>query len=93
MVVAAIKIKVYLPWVRSLKEKRMEIKSILEKTRHHFRISAAEVDCQEVHRTAVVAFAAVVCTVGQAERLLQQIADYVQAHTQGEVTGRESVIY
>ena len=36
MVIAAVEIKLYLPWVHSLKEKRMAVKSVLQKTQHHF---------------------------------------------------------
>ena len=31
MVIAAVEIKLYLPWVHSLKEKRMAVKSVLQK--------------------------------------------------------------
>ena len=31
-------------WVSSLKEKRMVVKSLVEKTRHKFNVSVAEVD-------------------------------------------------
>lgn len=65
MIIAAVEITLYLPWVHSLKEKRMEVKSILQKTQHHFHISAAEVDYQEVQQTAAIAFAIVTCTVGK----------------------------
>ena len=93
MVIAAVEIKLYLPWVHSLKEKRMAVKSILQKTQHHFHISAAEVDYQEVLQSAAIAFALVACTVGQAEKVLQNIIDYVQEHTQAEITNIDKVIY
>ena len=63
MVIAAVEIKLYLPWVHSLKEKRMAVKSVLQKTQHHFHVSAAEVDYQEVQQSAAIAFAVVTCTV------------------------------
>ena len=63
MVIAAVEIKLYLPWVHSLKEKRMAVKSILQKTQHHFHVSAAEVDYQDVQQSAAIAFAVVTCTV------------------------------
>ena len=91
MVIAAVEIKLYLPWVHSLKEKRMAVKSILQKTQHHFHVSAAEVDYQQVQQSAAIAFAVV--TVGQANQVLQNIMDYVQAHTQAEITNIDRVIY
>ena len=78
MVIAAVEIKLYLPWVHSLKEKRMAVKSVLQKTQHHFHVSAAEVDYQEVQ---------------QSDQMLQNIIDYVQAHTQAEITNIDRVIY
>ncbi len=93
MVIAAVEIKLYLPWVHSLKEKRMAVKSILQKTQHHFHVSVAEVDYQQVQQSAAIAFAVVTCTVGQANQVLQNIMDYVQAHTQAEITNIDRVIY
>ena len=93
MVIAAVEIKLYLPWVHSLKEKRMAVKSVLQKTQHDFHVSAAEVDYQEVQQSAAIAFAVVTCTVGQANQVLQNIMDYVQAHTQAEITNIDRVIY
>ena len=93
MVIAAVEIKLYLPWVHSLKEKRMAVKSVLQKTQHHFHVSAAEADYQEVQQSAAIAFAVVTCTVGQANQVLQNIIDYVQAHTQAEITNIDRVIY
>ena len=54
MVIAAVEIKLYLPWVHSLKEKRMAVKSVLQKTQHHFHVSAAEVDYQEVQQLSLI---------------------------------------
>ena len=93
MVIAAVEIKLYLPWVHSLKEKRMAVKSVLQTTQHHFHVSAAEVDYQEVQQSAAIAFAVVTCTVGQANQVLQNIIDYVQAHTQAEITNIDRLIY
>lgn len=93
MIIAAVEITLYLPWVHSLKEKRMEVKSILQKTQHHFHISAAEVDYQEVQQTAAIAFAIVTCTVGKADQILQNIIHYVQEHTQAEITNIDRMIY
>ena len=46
-------------WVSSLKEKRMVVKSLVEKTRHKFNVSVAEVDLQEEHKRMVIGFACV----------------------------------
>ncbi len=91
MVIAAVEIKLYLPWVHSLKEKRMAVKSVLQKTQHHFHVSAAEVDYQEVQQSAAIAFAVVTCTVGQAR---PSVAEYHRlrpsAYTGGNHKYRQS---
>ena len=48
MKIAVLKIRLYAPWVHSLKEKRMIIKSLLAKIRNKFQVSAAEVEEQDV---------------------------------------------
>ncbi len=46
--VAVLQVKLYAPWVHSLKEKRMVAKSLLAKLRNKFQVSAAEVEEQDV---------------------------------------------
>ena len=53
--VAVLQVKLYAPWVHSLKEKRMVAKSLLAKLRNKFQVSAAEVEEQDVHQTLVTA--------------------------------------
>ena len=65
-------------WVSSLKEKRMVVKSLVEKTRHKFNASVAEVDRQEEHKMLVVGFACVSNEKSHAERMLQHILDFME---------------
>ena len=46
-------------WVHSLKEKRMVIKSLIQRLRNKFNISVGEVDEQDVHQTLVIGIAGV----------------------------------
>ena len=50
MKITAITFRLYAPWVHSLKEKRMIVKSLLTKLQNGFHFSAAEVDEQDTHR-------------------------------------------
>ena len=58
MHVYAAVIHLHLP-SRSLKDKRGIVKSILARARQQFNVSAAEVDHQDVHGSAVLGFAVV----------------------------------
>ena len=43
MLILSLKIKLHAPWVHSLKEKRMVVKSLLSKMRNKFNVAVAEV--------------------------------------------------
>ena len=90
-------------WVSSLKEKRMVVKSLVEKTRHkftHFLVipkahiaSVAEVDRQEEHKMLVVGFACVSNEKSHAERMLQHILDFMEKSTEAELISAEYEVY
>ena len=79
-------------WVSSLKEKRMVVKSLVEKTRHKFNASVAEVDRQDEHRIIVIGFACVSNEKRHAESMLQRILDFMEDHTEAELLSAESEI-
>lgn len=49
MTVAVLTLRLRAPWAHSLKEKRMELKSLLARLRNRFNVSAAETDEQDTH--------------------------------------------
>jgi uncharacterized protein YlxP (DUF503 family) len=60
LITIVITAKLELPGVTSLKDKRRILKSLLTRLRNDFNVSVAEVDLNDVHRSAVIG-AAVVC--------------------------------
>ena len=60
MMILSLKIKLHAPWVHSLKEKRMVVKSLLSKMRNKFNVAVAEVGEQDIHQTIVIGVAAIV---------------------------------
>ncbi|MBO7405190.1 MAG: DUF503 domain-containing protein, partial [Clostridia bacterium] len=50
MKITAITFRLHAPWVHSLKEKRMIVKSLLAKLQNRFHVSAAEIDEQDTHQ-------------------------------------------
>ena len=75
-------------WVSSLKEKRMVVKSLVEKTRHKFNASVAE-----EHKMLVVGFACVSNEKSHAERMLQHILDFMEKSTEAELISAEYEVY
>ncbi|ADQ14310.1 DUF503 domain-containing protein [Halanaerobium hydrogeniformans] len=71
MIIASCKLKLYLPGLSSLKDKRHIIKSLLQKSKNKFNVAAAELESQDYLQTAVIG----VVTVGNDYRYLQSIMD------------------
>ena len=72
MVIAAVEIKLYLPWVHSLKEKRMAVKSILQKHSTIFIFLLLKLIIKKYRNRQQLPLQLVTCTVGQAEKVLQK---------------------
>lgn len=85
MIVGTCTIELRLEWSNSLKDKRREIKSIIERVRAKFNVSIAETDCQDQWRTAVLGFAAVSGEGRHAEKVIQQVSDFIEGITDAEV--------
>ena len=89
MKIAILKIKLYAPWVHSLKEKRMIVKSLLAKIRNKFQVSAAEVEDQDIHQSIVIGAAAIVPHSAWADSLMDEIVRFVEENTEAEIVQEE----
>lgn len=72
-------------WVHSLKEKRMVVKSIVQKLKNKFNISVAEVDEQDIHQTIVIGIAGVCGTSSQVDSSMEHIIIFVESNTDAEI--------
>lgn len=93
MIVGTCEVTFRAEWVTSLKEKRMVVKSLVEKTRHKFNASVAEVDRQEEHKTIVIGFACVTNERRHADSMIQHILDFMEKNTEAELLSAEYEIY
>lgn len=85
MKILIMKITLRASWVHSLKEKRMVVKSIVQKLKNKFNISVAEVDEQDIHQTIVIGIAAVCGSSAQVDSTMENIIDFVEANTDAEL--------
>ena len=85
MKILAIRMKLYAPWVHSLKEKRMVVKSILGKLKNKFNVSVSEIEAQDVHQTIVIGVAAIVPHQAGADSMTEAILDFVEMNTEAEI--------
>jgi len=81
MIIGTCKLRFTAEWVTSLKEKRMVVKSIVEKAKHKFNISAAEIDFQDIHQTIAVGFVCVTNDAVHAEQIVNSVIDYMEYNT------------
>ena len=90
--VAVMELRLCAPWVHSLKEKRMVVKSLLGKIRSRYAVSAAETGEQDIYQMIVIGVAAIVAHAAQADRLMDDILAFVESSTEAEIVSVEREI-
>lgn len=85
MMIGVASIKLHSPWVHSLKEKRMVVKSIISKVQNKFNISIAEVDEQDRHQTIIIGIACVAGTVALANSTIDTVIRFTEENTDAEI--------
>ncbi len=85
MTIAAVTFRLYAPWIHSLKEKRMIVKSLLAQLRNRFHVSAAEIDEQDTHQIIVIGVAAIALHSALADSLMNEISAFMEANTEAEI--------
>ena len=85
MNIATMTFRLHAPWVHSLKEKRMIVKSIIAKLQNKFHVSAAEVDEQDIHQVIVIGVAFIVPNNALADSIMDEISQFVDENTEAEI--------
>lgn len=85
MRIAAMTFRLHAPWVHSLKEKRMVVKSLITQLQNRFHVSAAELDEQDTHQIIVIGVAAIVPHNAIADSLMEKISQFVESTSEAEV--------
>lgn len=86
MLVNTIVVKLYAPWVHSLKEKRMIIKSLSNRLSNKFNISIAEIDNQDIHHIITIGIAFISANMAQSDSIYEHISAFIEASTEAEIT-------
>ena len=85
MKIASMTFRLHAPWVHSLKEKRMIVKSLVAKLQNKFHVSVAEIDEQDVHQIIVIGVASIVPHNAMADSLMDEISEFVESNTEAEI--------
>ena len=92
MKIAVMTFRLRAPWVLSLKEKRMIVKSLVARLQNRFHVSAAEIDEQETHQIIVIGVAAIVPHNALADSLMEEISHFVEENCEAEIVDEEREI-
>ena len=92
MKIAAMTFRLHAPWVHSLKEKRMIVKSLISRLQNRFHVSAAEIDEQDTHQIIVIGVAAIVPHNAMADSLMEGISLFMEENTEAEIINEEREI-
>ncbi|MCI7092237.1 MAG: DUF503 domain-containing protein [Porcincola intestinalis] len=92
MRIAAMTFRLHAPWVHSLKEKRMIVKSLVARLQNKFHVSAAEIDEQDIHQIIVIGIAAIVPYNAMADSLMDEISQFVEENCEAEILDEQREI-
>ncbi len=81
MIIGVCKVYLRAEWVYSLKEKRMVVKSLIQKSKHKFNISIAEIEHQDVHKSIVIGFACVTNEKSHANSMIDNVINFMEENT------------
>lgn len=92
MVIGSLVCRLLIRESRTLKDKRQVVRSILDRMRHEFNVSATEVDTHDDVKLATIAFASTGFEHSAVKGMLQKIADALRTHPVAEFLGSELAI-
>ena len=85
------KLAFYIPQSASLKDKRQVRRSLIEKTRHRFNVSIAEIDTQDIHQTLTIGIAVVSGDPAHRRESIDEIIRFMEAQADAELTSVEII--
>jgi uncharacterized protein YlxP (DUF503 family) len=92
MVVGTLEVRLLIRESRTLKDKRQVVRSILDRLRSGFNVSATEVATHDDVKVATLAVAAVGFETASIQNTLQQIAEALRMHPVAEYLGSETAV-
>ena len=90
MVVGVLQIRLLIRDAMSLKDKRRIVKSLRDRIRNEFNVSASEVDALDLHQTAVLGVTLATNDRVFADQVLAKVVDYVRRSPGAELVDYET---
>jgi len=92
MVIGTCKLYLTADWANSLKDKRMIVKSIIERTKNKFNVSIAEIELQDRHKEIALGFACVTNASSHADSAIQHVLNFIEGSTDAVVCGVQTEV-
>ena len=89
MHVGILQVELQIAKSRSLKEKRQVVRSVVDRLRASFNVSAAEIGRLDAHQAAVLGFAAVSNDADHVRGLLQKVLNHLERHPTARVVDHQ----
>ncbi len=83
--------RLYAPWVHSLKEKRMIMKSIISRLQNIFHVSA-EIEEQDTHQIIVIGVASIIPNNAVADSMMDEISKFIEGNCEAQIMDEEREI-
>jgi len=85
IIIGACKVYLHINMAYSLKDKRMIIKSLIDRMKNKFNISVSEVELQDIHKKACIGFACVTSKSSHAESIVNNVINFIENNTDAEI--------
>lgn len=85
MIIGIAKIKLYAPWVHSLKEKRTEVRKLVDRSKNRFNISIAEVEDMDLHQSIVLGISCVSNSSSQVNSVLDSVITFIETNSEASI--------
>ncbi len=92
MVIGSLTVRLLVRESRTLKDKRQVVRSVLDRMKGTFNVSATEVDTHDDVKLATLAFAAVGFETAAVQGVLQKIVEALRVHPVAEYLGGEVTV-
>jgi uncharacterized protein YlxP (DUF503 family) len=87
MIVCVALFELHISFAQSLKDKRTVVKSLREKLRHRFELSAGEVGLHDSHQRSRMALSFISLDDAGADAMLDRILAFVETNSDASLTG------
>ena len=92
MKIAVMSFRLHAPWVHSLKEKRMIVKSIISRLQNRFHVSVAEIEEQDIHQIIVIGVASIIPNNAVADSMMDEISRFIEENCEAQILDEEREI-